>query len=329
MNVSTGGKQFNINVGVVPQTAQAKTQLDAFIKQAEKTSDVKLSIQLKDNGAKTVIKQITTETGDLVTVTKKYDSANKLLDTSITKLQRNYKNLANATKQQQQAQQQLNNTTKHSKTIFSDFADTFLKMAKFNTINLIYDGLTNKMSETIKITNDFNAAMTEFKKVTDTTSLSLNDYTEQLGELGETTARTTTQMLASATEFSKAGFTPEESARLAQIASLYQNIADAEISAGEAASFITSQIKAFKDYGVEANNATQVIDKLNEVSNNFSVSSTDIASALTKQSASLAAYGNDLNKSIALVTSGTEIMTSQAGKVARGLKSTCYFKLCS
>ncbi len=136
-------------------------------------------------------------------------------------------------------------------------------------------------------------------------------------------------MLQSATEFSKAGFTPEESAQLAQIASLYQNIADAEISAGEAASFITSQIKAFKDYGVEASNATQVIDKLNAVSNNFSVSSTDIASALTKQSASLAAYGNDLNKSIALVTSGTEIMTGQAGKVSRGLKNACYFKLCS
>ena len=128
-------------------------------------------------------------------------------------------------------------------------------------------------------------------------------------------------MLQSATEFSKAGFTPEESAQLAQVASLYQNIADAEISAGEAASFITSQIKAFKDYGVEANNATQVIDKLNEVSNNFSVSSTDIASALTKQSASLAAYGNDLNSSIALVTAGTEIMTGQAGKVARGLRT--------
>ena len=36
------------------------------------------------------------------------------------------------------------------------------------------------------------------------------------------------------------------------------------------------------------------------MSNNFAVSSTDIASALTKQSASLSAYGNDLNKSIAL-----------------------------
>ena len=191
MNVSTGGQQFNINVGVVPQTAQAKAQLNSFVKQAEKTSDIKLSIQLKDNGAKTVIRQITTETGDLVNITKKYDSANRLLDTSITKLQKNYKNLANATKQQQQAQQQLNNTTKHSKTIFSDFADTFLKMAKFNTINIIYDGLTNKIAEAIQITNEFDATMTEFKKVTDTSKLSLSEYTEELGKLGEATARTT------------------------------------------------------------------------------------------------------------------------------------------
>ena len=57
------------------------------------------------------------------------------------------------------------------------------------------------------------------------------------------------------------------------------------------------------------------------MSNNFAVSSSDITSALTKQSASLAGYGNDLDKSIALVTSGTEIMTGQAGKVARGLRT--------
>lgn len=326
MNTKVGGQQFNINVGVVPQTSPAKAKIDNFIKLAEKTGDVKLSIQLNDNGTKKVIRQITTETGDLITITKKYDSANKLLETSINKIQRDYKNLTNATKQQQQAQQQLNSTVKKSKTVFGDFADTFLKMAKFNTINLIYDGLTNKMSEAIKITNDFNAAMTEFKKVTDTSKLNLSEYTEELGQLGEATARTTTQMLESATEFSKGGYDAETSAQLAQVASLFQNIADSELSAGDAASFIISQMKAFD---IEANQATSILDKVNEVSNNFAVSSTDITSALTKQSASLAAYGNDLNKSIALVTSGTEIMTGQAGKVARGLKNTCYFKLCS
>ena len=33
--------------------------------------------------------------------------------------------------------------------------------------------------------------MTEFKKVTDTSKLSLSEYTEELGKLGEATARTT------------------------------------------------------------------------------------------------------------------------------------------
>jgi TP901 family phage tail tape measure protein len=118
------------------------------------------------------------------------------------------------------------------------------------------------MSEAIQITNDFDKAMTEFKKVTDTTNLSLGDYTEELGQLGEATARTTTQMLQSATEFSKAGFTPEDSAQLAQVAMLYSNIADAELTAGESASFIISQMKAFN---IEASNATSIIDKVNEV----------------------------------------------------------------
>ena len=125
-------------------------------------------------------------------------------------------------------------------------------------------------------------------------------------------------MLESATEFSKAGFTPEDSARLAQVSSLFQNIADSEVSAGDAASFIISQMKAFN---IEADDATSILDKVNEVSNNFAVSSTDITSALTKQSASLAAYGNNLDKSISLVTAGAEIMTHQSGKVARGLRT--------
>lgn len=54
------------------------------------------------------------------------------------------------------------------------------------------------------------------------------------------------------------------------------------------------------------------------MSNNFAVSSTDIANALTKQSASLASYGNSLDESISLVVAGSEIMTNQSGKIARG-----------
>lgn len=287
---------FNLQVGVYANTDPATIEIKKFLADAKKTSDLKLDIKFNSQGRQAV-NQVKTATGELVTITKQYNKQGQLVDVTVNKLSRDYKNLANATQQAQQAQQNLNTHAQKSTSVFRDFTDTFLKMAKFNTINMIYDGLINKMSEAIQITNDFDKAMTEFKKVTDTSAISLSEYTEELGKLGEVTASTTTEMVQAATEFSKSGFNAEDSAKLAQVANLYMNIADAEISAGEASSYVISQMKAF-DIGVE--DAINIIDKTNEVSNSFAVSSTDIASALTKQSASLSAYGNSIDESIAL-----------------------------
>ena len=53
----------------------------------------------------------------------------------------------------------------------------------------------------------------------------------------------------------------------------YQNVADAEISAQEAGDYVVSQMKAYR---LTADQAEGEIDQLNEVSNNFAVSSSDI-----------------------------------------------------
>jgi hypothetical protein len=58
-------------------------------------------------------------------------------------------------------------------------------------------------------------------------------------------------------EFRKSGFSDEDSAQLASIAEKYRNIADEEISAGESASFIIAQMKAFN---IEAGQAEHIID---------------------------------------------------------------------
>ena len=99
--------------------------------------------------------------------------------------------LTNVNKNLANAQQKLNTHVKQSTSLFKDFTATFAKMAKFNTINLIYDGIITKMRECIEVTNQFDAAMTEFKKVTDTSQLSLSEYSDTLGQFGEATARTT------------------------------------------------------------------------------------------------------------------------------------------
>lgn len=125
-------------------------------------------------------------------------------------------------------------------------------------------------------------------------------------------------MVASATEFRKNSFNDEDSAMLAQVANMYINVADEAISASDSASLIISQMKAF---GIEANNAMRIIDAINEVSNNYAVSSADVAAALTKTSSAMGVLGNDFNQTIGLVTAGAEILTGQASKVARGLRT--------
>ena len=127
------------------------------------------------------------------------------------------------------------------------------------------------------------------------------------------------EMVASATEFVKSGYSEEDSAKLAQTAELYRNIADSEISSAESANFIISQMKAFGDETEEF--ATHTVDAVNEVSNHMAVSSSDISNALSKTSSAMGALGNSYEETIALVTAGAEIMQGQSSKVARGLRT--------
>lgn len=131
-------------------------------------------------------------------------------------------------------------------------------------------------------------------------------------------------MIDAATAFAKSGYDADMSLQLGKVAAMYTNIADEEISTGEAAEFIIAQMKAF---GLETSNTTKtlenayhVIDAVNEVSNNFAVSSADIANNLGKASAVMANAGNSMEQYIGMMTAATEV-TRNASKAANGLKT--------
>lgn len=118
-------------------------------------------------------------------------------------------------------------------------------------------------------------------------------------------------------EFRKSGFGDEDAANLALVATMYQNVADESISAADSAGFIIAQMKAFN---IEAENATHIIDAVNEVSNNYAVSSSDLANNLGKVSSALAVGGNSFEEVLGMMTAITEI-TRNASTAARGLVS--------
>lgn len=124
-------------------------------------------------------------------------------------------------------------------------------------------------------------------------------------------------MVEAATEFRKNGFNDSDAATLAKTATMFQNVSDEAISAGDSASFIISQMIAF---GIEAKDAQSIIDKVNQTSNEFSVSSGDLAKALGIVASTSSAMGNSLDETLGMVVAMTE-QTRSASKSARGLNT--------
>lgn len=320
VGINSNGYVLNIGTTIDKgQIKQAKAELDKFKADAEKNGKINITINYdKAKGTKTQIEQITQATGEFARVVSKLNSQGKPLEQVITSVGTKANNSAQDINKLNTSLNNLNSTGQKSKSIFADFTDTFMKMAKFNTINLIYDSITNSISEAIEITNEFNRATTELKKVSDLSGESLSEYTEQLSEYGEAVGRTMTEMTDSATIFKRTGSTDEEAAQLAQISELYKNVADSEITSAEASSFLVSQMKAFN---YTAEESIHVIDSVNSVANHFAVSTDDLQTALSKSAAAMATAGNSFEETIALVEAGTAIMQGQAGTVGNGLRT--------
>jgi len=258
----------------------------------------------------------------VTTTTDKFIDSQGMLNTKVTEATEKFKIVDGQLKKVGDTLEKTTTNVEKSKTglnqLGQSFSDIIVKVAKFYLASLPIRAMQTAITSAIQSVKDFDSALTEFKKVSDLSGESLEGYTEKLERLGKLTARTRTEMVELATEFKRSGFSDSDAATLAQVGSLYQNIADEELSASDAASVLISQIKAFN---FEAEDAEHVIDAVNEVANRNAVSSGDIGRGLTQAGAALSTYGNTFEQTIGLVTAGTEIFQNRSQQVARGLNT--------
>lgn len=167
----------------------------------------------------------------------------------------------------------------------------------FNAANEVFRTTIDVIKSMSEQVYELDGALTEFRKVSDLSGQALDDYVGKLQIMGDEVARTGSEMIEAATTFRKNGFNDEDAATLGLVASKFQNVADDAVSAGDAASFIISQMMAF-DIG--ADSAEHIIDAVNEVSNSFSVSSTDISKSLGNMSAVMSQTGASFEQSLGI-----------------------------
>ena len=221
-----------------------------------------------------------------------------------------------------------NNTAKEGKNHADkwnySWSKAFQSFTTYMSVTTVFYQTIHAIKDMINEVTELDGALVELKKVTNLEGESLKRFTKEAYEAGANVAKTGTEMVEAATSFAKAGYSEDQILQLGEVATMYTNIADEAISSADAADFIIAQLKAFNlesdDFNKTLENSYHIIDAVNEVSNNFAVSSSDIATNLGKASSVMANAGNSMEQMIGLMTAGTEV-TRNASKVANGLKT--------
>ena len=168
---------------------------------------------------------------------------------------------------------------------------------------------------------DIDLAMTELKKVTDESETSyrrfLKTASDTAGEIGSTISDFTD----ATANFARLGYSINESAQMAKAAVVYKNVADGLDSIDESTDSIISTMKA---YGIAANDTMSIIDRFNEVGNNFAITSAGIGDALQRSASALYEAGNTIDESVGLVTAANSVIQNpeQVGEMLADYKSS-------
>ena len=117
---------------------------------------------------------------------------------------------------------------------------------------------------------------------------------------GSTVAELTTM----AADWARLGYTMEEAGKLAESTAILLNVSEFQ-DANAASEALISTMQAFQ---YTADDSQHVVDILNEVGNNFAVSSDGLATALQDSASALMEAGNNLEQSVALVAAANKVL---------------------
>lgn len=165
---------------------------------------------------------------------------------------------------------------------------------------------------------ELNTALTEMRKVSDESVGSLEKFQKASFDTASSIGTTAKQIQDSTSDFMRLGYELEQASKLANDANIYANVGDMEID--EATEHMISSIKAWEsEFDSEVEASAAIVDRYNEIGNNFAISSADIGSAMERSAAALKAGGNTLNESLGLITAGN-VIQQDAETTAAALK---------
>lgn len=171
----------------------------------------------------------------------------------------------------------------------------------------------NAIRNMVSEVKTLDAAMISLKKVTDESDATYQKFLGTITQSAKNLGSTVSDMVEMTATWAKLGYTIQESSKLAEVSTVYANVGEIKDTSQAVGDLIT----AMKAYGIEAKDSMSIADKFNEIGNKYATEAADLGEGLRNAASSLSLAGNDIDESLAMLTSMTEITqnASESGKL--------------
>lgn len=221
--------------------------------------------------------------------------------------------------------------TEKATTAFGRFFDELHNKAKGIATYLIsmtgFQEIWQQIRQGIQYVREIDSALTELKKVTDETDSTYDSFLQNMSKTASVVGSTVSELTTMAAEWARLGYNIEEAGKLAESTAILLNVSEFD-NATEASEALISTMQAFS---YTADESQHVVDILNEVGNNYAVSSDELATALQDSASALMEGGNSLEQSVALIAAANKVVQdpNSVGSALRTISLRLRGKICA
>ena len=142
------------------------------------------------------------------------------------------------------------------------------------------------------------------RKVSDESLQTLQKYQLETFDIADRVGTTAAQIQASTADWMRLGENLQQAKKSAELSTMLLNVSEFT-SIEDATKSLTAMSQAYTDI-----EKSDIIDKLNNIGNNFSISTSELAQSLQKSAGTLKVTGDSLDEAIALTVAGNQVLQS-------------------
>ncbi|QWU13406.1 phage tail tape measure protein, TP901 family, core region [Paenibacillus sophorae] len=292
----------------IQRRIQALGNLASRQKQMEKDSASLLSTQIRAEA----------QVNNLISRASLKDETKNQLTSLLSQLKTLDSSTSNFKGKAQQLTQNINRIgveARNSSEHVHGLSKAFSNMAMYAGVGSVFYGSINLLKEMTQTIIQVDGQVTQLKRVMDSDT----DFDEMLQknmDMAEKFGISLQSVNDTAIEFGRMGFSGDQIDSLTKSATLAQNIS--EMSAKESVDAI---VASMTNFNITASDSIKIVDELNEVDNNFSTTSKDLAIGLTKTANVGKVFGRSMENILGDITAIQQSTRESGSVVGNALKS--------